>query len=296
MTIRLLPAIIIAVALLLAPILWIVLPRVLISSGVPVPLPGAGSESANLSGVIIENLKQEGQILELESQVAELRAVIEQLQTEIQSMKAAIALQRAYPGSGMAPDDDIAPDSNIAANEYTQVALIFDRTNFNDPLTVATPSFIVDLLGKPRETLSDNCQPMTNEGLKNLLVTEQVGPIRVTMLKPAIESLRKVFAEIKRTDPKLHDLINTAGALCVRQIRGTTGRYSNHSFGLAVDLNISGVLDNFTDGKTQMGLIIIADFFHAEGWIWGAGFRREDSMHFEVSREKLLEWRDAGLI
>lgn len=295
---RLLPAIILAVALLLAPVLWIVLPRMLISSGVPVPMPGAGSESANLSAVIIENLKQEGQILELESQIAELKAANQQLSQRVQRLEAAVAQMRVFPQGQITgeAEQDIAPESNIAAKEYTQVVLIPDRTSFNKPLSVATPSFIVDLLGKPRESLSDNCQPMTNPKLKAMLRTEQVGPVRVTMLDPAIASLRKVFDEIKRTDPKLHDLINTAGALCVRQIRGTSGRYSNHAFGLAVDLNINGVLDNFTDGKTQMGLIIIADFFHAEGWIWGAGFRREDSMHFEVSREKLLEWRKDGLI
>ncbi|MFV0358406.1 M15 family metallopeptidase [Tropicimonas sp.] len=293
MTMRLLPAVILAAAVLLAPVLWLVLPRLLAGGGVS--LPGGGTESAEISGVIIENLKQEGQILELEAQVGELKALVEELQSRLQRLEAAVARGGLSP-DGMVREGDIAPDSNIAASEYTQVALIFDRTNFNNPLTVATPGFIVDLLGKPRDTLSDDCQPMTNPALKQMLVTEQVGPVTVTMLRPAIESLKTVFAEIRRTDPKLHDLINTAGALCVRQIRGTSGRYSNHSFGLAVDLNINGALDNFTDGKTQMGLIIIADFFHAEGWIWGAGFRREDSMHFEVSREKLMEWRTQGLI
>ena len=79
-------------------------------------------------------------------------------------------------------------------------------------------------------------------------------------------------------------------------IRGTNGRLSSHAFGLAIDLNIEGHLDNFTDGKTQLGLILLADFFREAGWIWGAGFSREDSMHFEVSREKLEEWRQEGLI
>ena len=60
--------------------------------------------------------------------------------------------------------------------------------------------------------------------------------------------------------------------------------------------DIDGVLDDFADGRTQLGLTILADLFQAEGWIWGAGFGREDSMHFEVSRELLEKWRQLGEI
>ncbi len=290
---RLVPAIIIAVALLLAPVLWIVLPKAFDGGRRPVLGPDAdlGSIAAAVEDLIIENLNQESQIFDLQDRIDTLSEEIDDVRSEVRLLE-----QRgAGAGTGLTPEDEQAI-GKIADNLYTQVVLIFDRTNFNRNLTVATPSFLVDILGKPRETLSDDCEPMTNPTLKAMLRTEQVGPVRVTMLEPAIESLKTVFAEIKRTDPDLHDLINTAGALCVRQIRGTNGRFSNHAFGLAVDLNINGRLDNFTDGKTQMGLTIIADFFRSEGWIWGAGFRREDSMHFEVSKEKVLEWRAEGLI
>jgi len=50
------------------------------------------------------------------------------------------------------------------------------------------------------------------------------------------------------------------------------------------------------DGKTQLGLTILAEFFKREGWYWGAGFGREDSMHFQVSREKIETWRRLGQI
>lgn len=296
---RLVPAIIIAVALLIAPVLWIVLPKALNLGRTPVlgPDADAASIAAAVEDVIIENLNQESQVLELQEVVQELTATVQRLSARVQTLEAEVSQLVVFGGQRQSLDGGSqAPIGEIEDNEYTEVVLIQNRTGFNDPLTVASSSFIVDFLGKPREVLSDNCEPMTNEALKGMLRTEQVGPVRVTMLQPAIESLRTVFENIRRVDPKLHDLINTAGALCVRQIRGTSGRYSNHSFGLAVDLNINGRLDNFTDGKTQLGLIIIADFFHEEGWIWGAGFRREDSMHFEVSKEKLMEWRAAGLI
>ncbi len=297
---KLVPAIIIAVALLIAPVLWIVLPRALDLGRKPVlgPEADAASIAAAVEDVIIENLNQENQVILLQESVEALRETVEKLSARVQKLEAEVAQAMVFGGrtQGGGTGGSQAPIGEIEGNEYTEVVLIFDRTNFNKPLTVAGSSFIVEMLGKPREVLSDDCQPMTNPKLKGMLRTEQVGPVRVTMLEPALESLHTVFDNIKRADPKLHDLINTAGALCVRQIRGTSGRYSNHAFGLAVDLNINGQLDNFTDGKTQLGLTIIADFFHEEGWIWGAGFRREDSMHFEISKEKLQEWRAAGLI
>jgi hypothetical protein len=161
---------------------------------------------------------------------------------------------------------------------------------------VPSSSSQVEVFGMPREGLSDDCEPMTNETLKAMLVTEDVGPIRVSMLRPAVDSLRVVFERIKATDEDLYNRINTAGALCVRRIRGSQTSVSSHSFGTAVDLNIDGVLDTLGDGKTQLGLTILADFFQAEGWFWGASFSREDSMHFEVSKEKIAQWKSEGKI
>ncbi len=171
-----------------------------------------------------------------------------------------------------------------------------DRRHINQGLFVATPSYLIEKLGMPRPDLNDNCQSMTNPRLKDKLETAKVGPITVTMLSPAVESLKRVFEKIRQTDQALYDRINTAGSLCVRRIRGTVNSVSTHSFGLAVDLNINGVLDVLGDGKTQVGLNIIYEFFNAEGWVWGAAFSREDSMHFEVSKKQLDDWIAQGLL
>ena len=152
------------------------------------------------------------------------------------------------------------------------------------------------MFGPPREELSDDCEPMTNPKLKDLLVLGDVGPIRVNMLRPAVDSMRRVFERVQQTDVDLYNRISTAGALCVRRIRGSQNAVSTHAFGLAVDLNIDGVLDTLGDGKTQLGLTILSDFFQEEGWFWGASFGREDSMHFEVSQELISRWRSAGEI
>lgn len=235
-------------------------------------------------------------------EIERLRLQIETLQE--QSEKLENRMQRLEE-SRAAPPPNTGPIANPAfrqegpnniLDQYTQVVQIADRRNVNNGITVASPTFLEGFLGRPRDVLSDKCEAMTNPKLAGLVRLETVGPIRVRMLEPAINSLRRVFGNIEQTDPDLYARINTAGSLCVRQIRGTQGRTSTHSFGLAVDLNIDGHLDTLGDGRTQLGLTIIADFFNEEGWVWGASFGREDSMHFEVSRQQLEAWRADGKI
>ncbi len=229
-------------------------------------------------------------IIKLEGQIESLRDEIAALRTDI------LRLEQSGP-IGAAPEGEIYDDGeNSILGDYASTVLIPDRRTLNKGYTVATPTFLEEFLGRPRDTLSDDCEEMTNPKLAALLKTENVGPINVKMLEPAIESLRRIFEEVARTDKDLLDRIATSGSLCVRQIRGTVGRASTHAFGLAVDINVDGKLDVFGDGKTQLGLLIMKDFFLAEGWVWGAGYGREDSMHFEVSQEKLEEWRAQGLI
>jgi hypothetical protein len=183
---------------------------------------------------------------------------------------------------------------NGIIDAYAQVVLIANRRQVNDGIRIASPTYLESVFGRPRAVLSDNCEEMNNSRLRSKLVLDSVGLIRVHMLQPAVDSLKRVFAKIEATDPDLYARINTAGSLCVRQIRGTSQRTSTHSFGLSVDLNIDGQLDTLGDGRTQLGLTIMADFFREEGWIWGAGFTREDSMHFEASRDQVEKWIEEG--
>ena len=281
---RLLPAAVLAVAILLAPVLWVVLPGLI----------GPQSEEDGAPAV------DSGARIEIEM----LRQQIESLERKLMDLETRIA-HRPRPEDDEQlpfydpddPDQDWPRDTvNRILDSYAQVVVIPARRTLNQGMTVATPRFLEELLGRPRDTLSDDCEPMTNAALRERLVLAEVGPIRVRMLEPAVESLERVFQEVRRTDPDLYDRIGTAGSLCVRRIRGTQDRLSSHAFGTAVDLTIDGRLDDFGSGMTQLGLTILADFFAAEGWIWGAAFSREDSMHFEVSRETLLQWREEGRI
>lgn len=276
---KLLPAVVLAIGLVLAPVVWFALTWFTAEEG------GQGASIDSGARIEIELLRQ---------QIEDLQIRTQQVEDELSRLPAGGAAPAAPLVADADAEQQIWEQTEGAELDYAQVVLIADRTNVNRGLRVTGGRYLTERLGRPRDTLSDKCQPMTNPSLKEKLVTEQVGPIRVSMLRPAIESLKVVFENIRQADADLYRRINTAGALCVRRIRGTQNALSTHSYGLAVDLNIDGQLDNFTDGKTQLGLTIMADFFFDEGWVWGAGFRREDSMHFEISRRQLDAWISEG--
>ncbi|KJS40870.1 M15 family metallopeptidase [Roseovarius sp. BRH_c41] len=247
---------------------------------------------ATFSGPAVDS----GARIEIEGLRAQIDALTEQLQ-QLERQIAAIA-DRAPASSAPLQGQEQAAFPTDGPNQiidaYAQVVLIANRRELNKGVNIASPRFLEGIFGKPRESLTDKCQGMTNDRLASKLLTAEVGPIRVTMLQPAIDSLAVIFDKIKAADKDLYDRINTAGALCVRHIRGARNSTSTHAFGLSVDLNIDGSLDTLGDGKTQLGLTILADFFRNEGWYWGAAFGREDSMHFEVGRDLVEKWVAEG--
>jgi len=283
---RVVPIIIGAIALLCIPLVWLAVQALVgPSEDFDYRASGAGIDSG--ARIEIESLRQ--QIEALQGQIAVLQ----------EQVKTIAARPLAAPGGiAAAPGDQgyVADGDNAILDAYAQVVLIANRKQVNKGISVAGSRWLENFLGRPREVLSDNCEPMTNPKLKPLLVVADVGPIRVQMLQPAVDSITRVFEKVRATDPDLYARINTAGSLCVRQFRGTRGRTSTHSFGLAVDLNIEGKLDTLGDRKTQLGMTILADFFNEEGWAWGAAWGREDSMHFEVSQQMLEQWRKEGKI
>lgn len=277
---KLLHALIIAFGLIAAPTVWFALSYVFNEQGY-----GSGAVDSE-ARIDIELLRQ---------QLEDTQIKLDDLQKELGSLSTQST--PVAPSVDQQDEEDALlrqTGPNAILDSYAQVVLIADRRNVNDGLKVAGGSYLEEKLGRPRDDLTDECQAMTNERLKDKLVLEDVGPIRVRMLSPAIESLKVVFNNIQKADPDLYARINTAGSLCVRRIRGTQNSLSTHSYGLAVDLNIDGRLDTLGDGKTQLGLTILADFFKDEGWVWGAGFGREDSMHFEISRRQLDLWLAEG--
>lgn len=150
------------------------------------------------------------------------------------------------------------------------------------------------LLGNPRGSFTRDCQPITNPTLRGLVRTAHVGPFRVTGLAPAVDSLREVMADIREQEPEVFEGLGTAGMLCARLVRGSAVSISNHSWGTAIDLTLNGILDQPGNRRVQSGLARIAPIFNRHKWYWGAGFPREDAMHFELSDQKIRELHAAG--
>ena len=173
--------------------------------------------------------------------------------------------------------------------------LISIPPGINPGLNAARQLTMKALLGSPRGTFGQDCRPVTNTVLKSLITTDDVGPFKVTGLRPAVESLKEVIADIRQEEPDVFAGLGSSGMLCARFVRGSTVSISNHSWGTAVDLNLNGMLDQRGNNRVQVGLSRIAPIFNRHKWFWGAGFPIEDGMHFELSDQRIRELHATGI-
>ena len=285
---RFIPVIILSVSILIASLIMVSIPLFFPPKG----MIEAGGAVDNNARIDIELMH--GDMDAQAEVIAQLRDQVDALENRVVAMEAGPVGPVAEEGGG---GQIISPSGpNEILDQYAQVVLVADRRALNKGLTVPTSSWLISTFGLPADNLGDDCASMTNPRLAALLQNTQVGPVKVRMLKPAVDSLAVIFDKIKLADPDLYARINTSGSLCVRFVRGSSTSVSSHSFGLSVDLNIDGVLDTLGDGRTQLGLTILSDFFNADGWVWGAAYGREDSMHFEASKETIEKWITEGKI
>lgn len=164
--------------------------------------------------------------------------------------------------------------------------------SINQGLVAVSNAHMLSAIGAPLVDggYSSLCQVPTLPRLRRNLVTDTVGPFRVTGLVPAVLSLKQVMSDIKTEQPAVYAALGTAGMLCCRLVRGSDSAISNHSWGTAIDLTLNGVLDVYGDDKVQYGLTLIAPIFNRHGWYWGAAFGKEDGMHFEGGRALVDQW------
>ena len=172
--------------------------------------------------------------------------------------------------------------------------LIAVPAGINRGVSPARQMTMLSLLGNPRGSYDAACRDVTNPTLAHQIVTEDVGPFRARGLKPAVESLRLILADVRMRHADIHGALGTAGMLCARLVRGSTHSVSNHSWGTAIDLTLNGVLDARGDRRVQRGLADIHDIFNDHGWFWGAGFGTEDAMHFECGDDLIRRWHADG--
>jgi len=238
-----------------------------------------------------------GQRARLEAEIGTMKAELAQLRDEM-----SLIANRAPVAAAPAPEVpveglELRAEENFEALPETEELteqMLLAKGRFNKAITQPRNRTMMEILGPPRDDYGTDCRSVTNPKLKDLVETRQIGPIKVTMLKPALDSLERVLNKLKENEPDIYAKLGTAGALCARFIRGSNSSVSNHSWGTAIDLTLEGQLDPFADGTIQLGLVILAEHFNDEGWYWGAGYNREDGMHFEVGEETLRAWVAEG--
>jgi hypothetical protein len=234
------------------------------------------------------------------ARIEALEAALEELRQKLQGVEERLA--GAGPPVSTAPPPQVTDMlAALPADQFGGAAAVPDNEGLVDPMQLAktrfnrdvarpTPQLLRELLGDPRQSYSDQCQPVTNPRLIAALETREVGTFKVTMLEPALESFQGVMDRLKAEEPEIYSSLGTAGALCARHVRGAPNTVSSHAWGAAVDLTLTGQLDRMGDSSTQFGLVVLAEFFNDAGWYWGAGYGREDSMHFEVGEALLRQW------
>lgn len=128
------------------------------------------------------------------------------------------------------------------------------------------------------------------------LVTESVGPFRVTGFKPAVAHLRASLNKVQARKPALFAALGSAGMLAVRHVRGYPKVASNHSFGMAIDFTINGKLDQMGDNMVMRGSLELYSILKEDLWYWLGAARREDGMHWEPSAQLIQKWIAQGLL
>lgn len=271
----------------------------LIVASISFALVGALLETAD-GGTELRLDRTEKDIQELQAEAVRLEGELKAVRTEIARLLDEFALLQSRGGVTrqnpmVMPSTEAVVGEHPGTEEMTE-EMKLAKARFNKGLTQPNNRVMLEMLGRPREDLSQDCKSPTNERIKNLLETRQIGPIRVTMIRPALDSLERIMTRLQESEPDIYAAVGTAGAICARLVRGSTSSISNHSWGTAIDVKLEGRLDGFADGGTQFGLLILAELFNEEGWYWGATYNREDSMHFEVSVEALQRWAAEGQI
>lgn len=96
--------------------------------------------------------------------------------------------------------------------------------------------------------------------------------------KRALDKIWDYYGHDQAAVDRLH-ISRTAGTFNVRKIAGSD-RYSNHSYGAAVDINSEE--NGFNTGQGTMPKPVVAAF-KSEGFAWGGDYKgRTDPMHFEA--------------
>lgn len=250
--------------------------------------------------------KQDAEIQDLRAELNSFKRRVTDLEGKVKELAEAPRPEPVPPSSAVSPPpgEPVSPQS-FSIDQFGGIAPPEETENMTEPMQLAkkrfnervirpTPAVLREVLGEPRSVYSTSCQPVTNPKLLRTLESRDIGHFRLTMIRPALDSLGQIMERLRKEEPDIYAAIGTAGALCARYVRGSTKSVSSHAWGAAVDLTLKKNLDRMGDDNTQFGLVVLAEFFNDAGWYWGAGYSREDSMHFEVGEALLRKWAAEG--
>ncbi|MBT8410820.1 MAG: peptidoglycan-binding protein [Octadecabacter sp.] len=168
---------------------------------------------------------------------------------------------------------------------------------FNEGLRSVSNTVMIQYFGLPRGDFDQTCKESTNTVFREQCQfgahVPQLGKIWWG-LRPALDSLHDVMADISRRVPQVYDIMGQAGVGCCRHVRGSSSSISNHSWGSAIDITLGGRVDPYNNDKITRGMIEIIPIFNEHKWYSGAYFGREDCMHLEVSKDLLEMWAAGG--
>jgi len=169
--------------------------------------------------------------------------------------------------------------------------------DINEGVHFAAQATMLRVLGVPGKKTA-KCSAITSSTVQRLLVTRNVGPFPVTGIAPAVDAVERVFSQVRTRFPDLFKVLGTAGMACCRLVSPSSPNFSNHSWGIAIDIKIKKKLNRRGTKKAMFGLLMLHRFFNEERFFWGAGFsgKAADPMHFEASDELVREWESQGVL
>jgi hypothetical protein len=161
----------------------------------------------------------------------------------------------------------------------------------NTGLSAAMETTMLQKLGTPGKLTAD-CSSPIDPIKKRMKFGVDVGPFKVSGLDFAVESLIQLFSEVKTELPDVFNEVKTEGLLCVRHRRTNPSRFSNHSWGTAIDIFFGTAVIPQGQKFAHRGNLLLFPFFNRHGWYWGAEFSGDsvDTMHFELAEETILKF------
>lgn len=178
--------------------------------------------------------------------------------------------------------------------DFSEAIPIPPKERMNPNLTPAREDTMLARFGTPGP-LTRDCSPPSASFARQVVFGVRLAPnVRVSGFKLAVASLEHVFQEIEQTRPEVFPLLKTHGMLCVRARRTNPSKFSNHSWGTAIDLFLGARAIPQGTPLAQRGLVEVFEIFNRNGWYWGAEFSGDsvDSMHFEWAEESVNRMTD----